>query len=291
MRRIQLLSGEIVVKAMGGPVSGILLSDYLPQGAAISGLNVTYYNQSTGATKNLVNGSDYYLAATPTQTTLPGGVYVDVYYYNFSYRYTNWDGNLYDNDTINITYNITISGGGQWVLPAIISGFDPQYQKNIKTEMYANTNVPSFDVLLDMITKIVNPGDTVKAMLRMINVGGPKAKVDVAATYSIKTMTGELITEATDTFAVVEQKEQELSLDSPKEIKPGMYTFEAFVSYTGREAISTRTFEVAGSQAAGPSGDSTILYIIGAIAGIAAAAAILMKGKGGSRAQSAPRTL
>ncbi|MCJ7816608.1 MAG: LamG domain-containing protein, partial [Candidatus Aenigmarchaeota archaeon] len=94
----QNLSVEIVVKAIGGPISGILLSDYLPQGASIAGTlaNVTYYNSSTGNTKNLVNGSDYYVA-NPSQTTLPDGAYVDLYYYNFSYKSLNWDGNLYDN--------------------------------------------------------------------------------------------------------------------------------------------------------------------------------------------------
>jgi parallel beta-helix repeat protein len=275
----QNLSVEIVIRAIGGPVSGILLSDYIPQGASINDLdvNVTYYNSSTGNTAQLANDTDYYVSLqNPVQDTLPDGTPVDIYYYNFSYNYTNWDGNLYDNDTITMRYNITVLGGGEWVLPAIISGYDPQYQKDIKTEMYADANVPSFDVLLDMITKAVNPGDAVKAVLRMLNVGGPRAKVDVEATYSIKTMEGGLITEGTDTFAVVEQKEKELSLDVPSDTKPGRYTFEAFVTYTGREAISTRVFEVLGPQAAG---DLSILYILATAAVAAVVAAILLRGR------------
>jgi len=270
----QNLSVEIVVRAIGGPVSGILLSDYLPQGATLSGVNVTYYNSSSGNTKNLVNGSDYYVA-NPTQTTLPDGAYVDVYYYNFSYKYSNWDGNLYDNDSITIRYNVTVAGGGQWVLPTIIGGWDPQYQKHIKTEMYADANVPSFDVILETITKVVPAGDTARALLRMINVGGPKAKVDVFSTYSVKSMEGGLVIEKSETFAVVEQKEKELSLQVPGKTAPGMYTFEAFVTYTGREAVSTDTFEVTGKEE-GLSGQN-MLYIVGGLIVVVVVVVLLKK--------------
>jgi hypothetical protein len=272
----QLLSGEIIIKAIGGPVSGILLSDYLPQGATLSGVNVTYYNQSTGNTLQLVNGSDYYVSE-PAPDTLPDGTYVDVYYYNFSYAYVHWDGNLYDNDTITIRYNISVTGGGQWILPAIIAGWDPTYKKNIKTETFANANVPLFDVIVETITKIVNPGELVKAALKMINVGGPNAQVDVFNTYSVKTMTGSLIVEKSETFAVQAQKEMELSLQTPSSMAPGMYTFEVLITYAGREAASTDTFEVTGLQSRQAPEGNLIFYIIGAVGGIAVLALILIK--------------
>jgi len=153
-------------------------------------------------------------------------------------------------------------GGGSWILPTIIAGYDPTYKKHIKTEMHAELSVPLFDVELELITKLLSPGDTLMALLKLLNVGGPKAKVDVAASYSARTMDGELITEATDTFAVVEKKEKELSLDLPRDIKPGRYTFEAFVTYTGREAISTRVFEVTGEGAGVPGLGGSWLYIL-----------------------------
>jgi parallel beta-helix repeat protein len=243
----QLLSGEIAIKAIGGPVSGILLSDYLPQGAELTGLNVTYYNQTMGSTLQLVNGSDYYVAE-PVPDTLPDGTYVDVYYYNFSYKYTNWDGNLYDNDSITITYNVSVLGGGQWVLPAIIAGWDPTYKKSIVTETSGTVNVPLFDVAVDLITKTVPAGGVVKAVLKMLNVGGPRARVDVAATYAVKTAKGEVVTEATDTFAVTDQKEMELGLEIPKETPSGRYNFEVLATYVGREAISARAFDVVAAQ-------------------------------------------
>jgi hypothetical protein len=137
------------------------------------------------------------------------------------------------------------------VLPSIIAGFDPEYQKNIKTEMYASANVPSFDVLLEMLTDSVKPGGVVKALLRILNVGGPRAKVDVFVTYSAKTLVGELITERSETLAVVEQKEKSLDLPLPEDISPGIYAFESYVTYTGREALSTGTFSVEGESQAG----------------------------------------
>jgi hypothetical protein len=286
----QIFSVEITMKAIGGPVSGILLSDYLPQGATVSGLNVTYYNQSTAVMKNLVNGSDYYVA-NPAQATLSDGSYVDVYYYNFSYKYTNWDGNLYDNDSITITYNATVLGGGQWILPAIISGYDPTYKTNIVTETSGTVNVPLFDVIVDIITKSVAPGDAVKAALKMLNVGGPRARVDVAATYAVKTAKGDVVTEATDTFAVTDQKEMGLELEVPKETQPGRYNFEVLVSYVGREAITARAFDVIGpSVPAG--GDLTIFYILGGVAGIGGAAfALLRRGKGSSHPPALPQSV
>ncbi|MCK4714130.1 MAG: hypothetical protein KAT35_01025, partial [Candidatus Aenigmarchaeota archaeon] len=234
------------------PSSGIYITDYLPSGAEVKDLNITLYNSSLGDWVDLVNGSDYYISLdNPGQTVLPDGIYVDVHYYNLSYVFTNWDGNLYDNDTIRIEYNITVLGGGEWVLPSIIAGFDPEYQKHIRTEMYASASVPSFDVILEMLSDTVKPGGVVKALLRILNVGGPKAKVDVFVTYSAKTLAGEMLSERSETLAVVEEKEKSLELKLPEDIPTGTYIFESFVSYTGREALSTGTFWVKDDSQAG----------------------------------------
>jgi len=259
----QNLTVEIILKALGGPTSNIYVADYLPDGALIFDLNVTLWNNTLGQWVQLTNGSDFYVDLdNPVDDVLPGGESVDIYEYNFTYGCTNWDCNLRNNDSINITYNVTFLGGGSWVLPTITAGYDPQYQKHIKTEMYASASVPSFDVLIEIMTSLVKPGESVKALLRMLNVGGPKAKVDVFVTYSAKTMDGELINERSDTFAVVETKERELDLRLPIGIEPGMYTFEAFVTYTGREALSTDTFEVTGGATGTPSLGENMIYIV-----------------------------
>lgn len=106
----QNITVAITLFSLGGPLTDIYISDYLPQGASIYDLNVTFYNGSYATTSVLQNGSDYYVEA-PSQDTLPDGTYVDIYYYNFTYNYTAWNGSLSNNDTLEIKYNVTVLGG------------------------------------------------------------------------------------------------------------------------------------------------------------------------------------
>ncbi len=255
------ISVRIHILSIGDPLTEILLADYLPQGAAITSTTVTYYNKTNDQTHSLYNDTDYYLGP-PTQDTLPCGTPADIHHYNFSYNFTSWDGWLYNNDTIIIEYNVTVLGGGEWILPAILGGFDPADKKYLKTEMYTSTSVPSFDVVLEMLTDVIQKGDIAKAILRILNVGGPKAKVDVFVVYSIKDFNGNMLNEKSETIAVVETKEREIQLMTPKDIKPGMYSFEALVTYTQREAMTTSTFRIEGEEEASFTGK----YGIGLIA-------------------------
>ncbi|MBI2130120.1 right-handed parallel beta-helix repeat-containing protein, partial [Candidatus Woesearchaeota archaeon] len=250
----QNITVGIEMQSLGGKLTSILLVDYLPSSISaksqLVGLNITYYNKTSNSYKTLTEPEDYKLY-NPYNSTLPDGQLASVFSYNFSYNFTNWDGTIYDNDSILINYSIAIVGGGTWVLPAIIGGWDPQYQKHIKTETYSQALVPLFDVISRVLTPKIKPGEDVKALLQMLNVGGPKAKVDVFITYSMKTMKGDLITERSETIAVFEQKEKELVLPTPSTVKPGMYTFETLVAYAGREAASTDVFEVLGEKGSG----------------------------------------
>ncbi|NOQ56146.1 MAG: hypothetical protein GQ477_05075, partial [Nanohaloarchaea archaeon] len=240
----QEITVTIVVDAIGDSgLSEILLSDFLPIGATINNKTVTFYNNSNSQTYSLYNDTDYHLG-NPAQDDLPDGIQVDIYHYNFTYNYTNWSGTLYNNDSITIIYNATILGGGSWLLPTILGGYDPIYKTHIRTEMYTDVNIPLFDIILKILTKTVSIGNPVTALLTMENVGGPKAKVDVMIDYAIKTQDGQHITGSTDTIAVTDKKERILDLNLPKGVEEGVYTFEAFVTYTGREAMSTRDFEV-----------------------------------------------
>ncbi|MFH1978144.1 MAG: S8 family serine peptidase [Candidatus Aenigmatarchaeota archaeon] len=274
----QNISVRIEFKAIGGPVGEIEMTDYLPAGADLYNTRTfTYYNNTNNIDIDMVEDDDYKLGGI-TQTVLPDGTYVDIHFYNLSagadnVSCTNWDCFMYDNDSIIIEYNTTVLGGGRWELPAILGGYDPSYNQHIKTEMYASASIPSFDVEVETLTQIVSDqGDVVKALLRMINVGGPNAKVDVHSTYSIKTMDGTLINERSETFAVVETKEKELRLAVPSGIEPGLYVFEVFVTYTGREAVSTDTFEVKGGVApvtpGGVSGLDDVFSYIFALLGV-----------------------
>jgi hypothetical protein len=278
----QNLSAKIEMRAIGGKVSELYLSDYLPAGATLWDLNVTYYNSTDDDITELVNVSDYILLG-PYEDVLPDGTNVDVYLYNFTiYSYLNWDGSLYDNDSIIITYNVSVIGGGQWVLPTIISGFDPTYKKHITTETFGSANVPLFDVIIKTLTAKVGPGEVVRALLRMINVGGPRATVDVFVTYSAKTIDGGLIVERSETFAVAEQKEKELSLPLPERVEQGIYNFEALVTYTGREAMSTDIFEVVVTGAGvgvGIGETGFLYYILVAVMGVIIGALLVIRRK------------
>jgi hypothetical protein len=230
--------------AVGGDLTDLLIADYLPVGASIDFRNVTYNNGTIIVLNESENDFDStYLGSE----VLPDSLSVDIYEYNFTTgQETNWEGTLYEGDVLTLYMNVSIIGGGSWTLPTIIGGFDPTYKKHISTEAHADLIVPLFDTILNLLTDAVNPGERLKALLTILNIGGPKARVDVAITYSAKSMEGDLITESTDTIAVTERAERELSLRIPEKTQPGMYAFEALVTYAGREAISTRSFEVLG---------------------------------------------
>ncbi|MCK4428870.1 MAG: hypothetical protein KAU95_00735, partial [Candidatus Aenigmarchaeota archaeon] len=240
----QNISASIVVKAIGGTLGHIILTDYLPEGATIYNREVYWFN---GTYNLLTEVEDFNV--TETNVILPGNYHGTAYQYDFNNTGIIWPGHLNNNESLIINYTFMVLGGGQWSLPAIISGYDPTYKKNIKTEMYADANVPSFDVIVEVLTKKMGAGGLVKALLKILNVGGPRAKVDVFSNYAIKTMDGEMINERSETIAVVEQKEKILKLDVPEDIKPGKYVFESYVTYTGREAVSTELFEVTGNYA------------------------------------------
>lgn len=72
--------------------------------------------------------------------------------------------------------------------------------------------------------------------------------MNVLINYAIKTMDGALVTERSKTVAVLKEKEEDVSLLVPSTAKSGTYTFEALMTYTGREAMSTDVFEVKGAQ-------------------------------------------
>ena len=254
----QNLSAEIVVKAIGGTLNNIIFTDYLPEGAILYNLKVYWYN---GTYQELQNNTNYNV--TISSVTLSGGYLGIAYIYNFTSQAGIWPGYLQDNESLIINYSFIVLGGGQWELPAIISGYDPVYRRNIKTEMYANANVPSFDVIVEVLTKKVMPGGIVKALLKILNVGGPKAKVDVFSSYAIKTLEGEMVNEKTETIAVVEEKERLLKLNVPEGIKPGRYIFESYVTYVGREAVSTEIFEVGGEEKPGFPQQYGIYIIVG----------------------------
>jgi len=225
-----------------GPVTGLALSDYLPSGSTVQNFSIYYYNDNLSMLVPLQLNQDYYVYKS--NGTLVDGNFVDIYYYNLSFNFTNWNGYLYDNDSIILSYNVATLGGGEWVLPTIIAGFDPIYQKHIKTETIRPLNIPLFDVTVNLINNFISSGDNIDAIVSVMNVGGPKAKVDVLLSYSLKTIFGELITEKSQSFAVSDKVTKELQLSVPDNLDSGKYVFEAFVTYAGKEAMATEMFVI-----------------------------------------------
>ncbi|MFP4116767.1 MAG: hypothetical protein ACLFTY_02000, partial [Candidatus Aenigmatarchaeota archaeon] len=241
----QVASVEVNMTSLGGVSSELMIADYLPNAAEeLDNLTVRYMNSTDGTQTELVNGTDYVLEED-IPVSLQDGDDARLYHYNMTLdSFSNWDGNLYENDTINIRYNVSLIGGGQWKLPTVLSGFDPIHDAHIRTEMHESANIPAFDTSLSLTEHSVSPGESIGGVLRMENIGGRMAKVDVVNTYSVRDEDGEILTQKSETFAVEDRTEEELELMLPEDLEEGMYVFESFVTYTGREAIATDTFRV-----------------------------------------------
>jgi len=225
-----------------GPITNLALSDYLPSGAVMSNFTIYYYNSNLSMYVPLELNKDYIVYKS--NGTLVDGNFVDVYYYNLSYNYTNWNGYLYDNDSIILDYQVSTIGGGEWVLPTSIAAFDPIYQKHIQTETSRAISIPLFDVNLNIINNFIQSGENIDAIISVLNVGGPKARVDVLATYSIKDLFGKLLMESSESFAVSDYKKKEMEFEVPTNIEAGNYIFEVLLTYAGREAMATEMFNI-----------------------------------------------
>jgi len=240
---------QLMLQAVGGNVSEILVADYLPAGATISSHNVTHYNwtsQETILLSNTTPGEDY-LINGPISGELPDGVAADIYNLNFTTESpTNWDGILYENETLNITYTAYLIAGGDWILPTVIGGFDPTYNMNVSSTKYTHHSVPLFDVFFDIKTKEVRPGDMVVGVVTMKNVGGPLASVDLSLTYYILNSEGEMVYKGNKVIAVYDVKEELINIQLPDDIAPGLYTFHSVVVYGEMVATSVDTFRVMG---------------------------------------------
>ncbi|MFC1697166.1 myxococcus cysteine-rich repeat containing protein [Nanoarchaeota archaeon] len=241
----QEVNVTFLITTFKGPLNNIYFSDFVPPGAQVSNLTLIYHNNQFSYDLTLIKDIDF--TVTVSSTNLSDGTPVDVHLYNLSYNFTSWNGYLYSNDTIYANYDMQVLGGGNWTLPTSIAAFDPSYQKFITTETSDTLIVPLFDINVKVLNNIISMSDNqrqVKALLKMWNVGGPDARLDVMLTYSIKRQDGTLVVEKAETFAVQGTKEKELILPLPTTIQPGIYNFEALVTYADREALSTDIIEV-----------------------------------------------
>lgn len=120
-----------------------------------------------------------------------------------------------------------------------------EIKKSISLVVDVESEQVLFDVKMDIPSgyKEVQPGSDLKSQITLLNVGPPK-KVDVTVTYIIKDRHGNVIYEASETFAVENQTSFVKSFKIPKDLKPGEYIAVTEARYENSFAVSSELFKV-----------------------------------------------
>lgn len=102
-----------------------------------------------------------------------------------------------------------------------------------------------FDVKMDIPSayKEVEAGKELKAQITLFNIG-PARKVDVTPTYIVKDKRGNVIYEASETFAVEKQKSYAKSIKLPANLQPDDYLAIVELRYENSFAVSSELFKV-----------------------------------------------
>jgi len=105
-------------------IAGIKLTDYVANGTTfnINNAVLQYYNGATWTT--WTQGVEY-LVRDLGWNTLPDGSTVHAYEYYDNATNAVWNGTMYDNHQLKITYQMNITEPGVYELPAQIVAFDP----------------------------------------------------------------------------------------------------------------------------------------------------------------------
>ncbi len=118
-------------------------------------------------------------------------------------------------------------------------------KKSITVIVEVESEQVLFDVKIDIPSayKEVQAGDDLKAQITLLNVGPPR-KVDVTTTYIIKDRQGNIVQEATETFAVEKQTSFVKSFKIPQNLNPGQYLAIIEVRYADSFAVSSELFTI-----------------------------------------------
>jgi len=100
-----------------------------------------------------------------------------------------------------------------------------------------------FDAKLDIPFAEVEPGGVLKTQITLLNVGAPE-KVDVFAAYFIKDLSGNIIYEETETFAVEKQISYPKFFKIHESTVPGSYVAVVEIRYADSFAVSSQLFRV-----------------------------------------------
>lgn len=118
-------------------------------------------------------------------------------------------------------------------------------EKRVLIVIEVKSEIVLFDVKMDIPAdyKEVEAGSNLKAQITLLNVGAP-AKSNVSATYLMKDFTGNVVYEATETFAVDKQKSFVKNFPVPKSVALGDHLAVIEVRYSNSFAVSSEIFKV-----------------------------------------------
>lgn len=131
------------------------------------------------------------------------------------------------------------------IYPAKIKLKSPSVEKEIAAVVEVDSAEPLFDVDIDVLpqSKKVFAGQEVLTEVNLFNVRG-FGRVDVSVEYSIKDLTGNVLTTEHETLAVETQAKFTRSLLVPSDLLPGTYVVVVKVIYGDSTGVSSDLFEV-----------------------------------------------
>jgi len=122
---------------------------------------------------------------------------------------------------------------------------EEEIEKSVSVSLEVESDISLFDVKLDIPKeyKNVRPDENLKTQITLLNIGAPEL-VDVIATYMIKDLRGNVVYQASETFAVEIQKSFERDFPISKNTPVGSYIAIIEIRYANSFAVSSDFFEV-----------------------------------------------
>ena len=97
---------------------------------------------------------------------------------------------------------------------------------------------------MEVFTTDPEPGEEIKALLKLTNSNYTGVREDVFVRYSIVDSNEQLITAESGTFPMTDSRDIVLKLDLPNDLVPGHYSFTAEMEYSGGNRIFRDEFTV-----------------------------------------------
>ncbi|MFH1750429.1 MAG: DUF87 domain-containing protein, partial [Candidatus Micrarchaeota archaeon] len=113
---------------------------------------------------------------------------------------------------------------------------------------------PLLDVKVSVLTKVVRPGDNIKAEVTIVNRGEAEAATDVSLQYSLKTLSEDkAIWTSSETVQISDLITRSPTAKVPSDAEPGIYIFQVTASYLeGRKvSVGSDSVEITGTSVTG----------------------------------------